>query len=169
MVNLRDRGMQMSTQSHFEERCFICQKHKGEIKVPGGAIYEDDLVYVGHVHWEEDKTYLGYIMIDIKRHTPGLAELTEKEAKAFGLIISRVSRALKECEGAEHIYAFVSGNGVNHMHMHIIPRYPNTPKEFWSPTKVANWEGAPYGQAEQIQKLCERIRTYMVNEYAYNK
>ena len=161
--------MEMATQSQSEESCFICQKHKGDFKVPGGVIFEDDLVYVGHVYWEEEETYLGYVMIDIKRHTPGLAELTEEEAKAFGLITSRVSRALKECEGAEHIYAFVSGNGATHMHMHIIPRYPNTPKEFWSPTKVANWEGAPHGQAEQIQKLCERIQTYMVNEYAYNK
>lgn len=157
----------MSTQSHAEEHCFICRKHRGEIKVPGGAIYKDELVYVGHVHWEEDETYLGYVMIDIKRHTPGLAELTEEEAKGFGLIMSRVSRALKECEGAEHIYAVVSGNGANHMH--LIPRYPNMPQEFWSPAKLVNWEGAPHGQAEQIQKLCERIRTYMVNEYAYNK
>ncbi|MED3420984.1 HIT family protein, partial [Bacillus thuringiensis] len=78
-------------------------------------------------------------------------------------------KALKESEGAEHIYTFVSGNGVPHMHMHIIPRYPNTPKEFWSPTEVAKWTGAPYGDEEKIKKLCERIRKYMVNEYAYNK
>ncbi|MDM5155172.1 HIT family protein [Bacillus sp. DX1.1] len=149
--------------------CFICKKHQGDIVVPGGAIYEDDLVYVGHVHWEESETYLGYLMIDVKRHTPGLADLNEEEAQAFGLITSRVSRALKECEGAEHIYAFVSGNGVPHMHMHIIPRYPNTPREYWSPTKVADWEGAPYGGTEAIQNLCKRIQAYLVNEYAYNK
>ncbi len=97
--------------STHEAHCFICQKHKEEIKVPGGAIYEDELVYVGHVHWGEEETYLGYVMIDIKRHIPGLAELTEEEAKAFGLVTSRVSRALKEREDAEHIYAIVSGNG----------------------------------------------------------
>ncbi len=160
----------MTTNKQSEESCFICQKHKGNITVPGGAIYEDDLVYIGHVHWgEEENTYLGYVMIDIKRHTPGLAELTEEEAKTFGLMASRVSRALKECEGAEHIYAFVSGNGAPHMHMHIIPRYSNTPEEFWSPTKIANWEGAPHGKAEQIRTVCERIQMYMGNEYAYNK
>ncbi|MGQ0422205.1 hypothetical protein ACT4US_29340, partial [Bacillus sp. HC-Mk] len=62
---------------------------------------------------------------------------------------------------------FVSGNGVPHMH--IIPRYANTPKEFWSPTEIAKWTGAPYGDAAKIKKLCERIREYMVSEYAYNK
>ncbi|MEI4804256.1 MULTISPECIES: HIT family protein [unclassified Bacillus (in: firmicutes)] len=151
-----------------DQNCFICQKHEGNISVPGGVIYEDDFVYVGHVYWEEEETYLGYLMIDTKRHTPGLAELSEKEAQAFGLIVSRVSRALKECEGAEHIYAFVSGNGVPHMHMHLIPRYPNTPKEFWSPTKVATWPGAPLGREKEIEQLCERIKMYLVNEYEYN-
>lgn len=28
--------------------CFVCQKHRGEIIIPGGAIYEDHLVYAGH-------------------------------------------------------------------------------------------------------------------------
>ncbi|MFV5174106.1 HIT family protein [Bacillus cereus] len=146
---MKRKVMDMSTNNQIEQNCFICEKHKGNIIVPGGAIYEDELVYVGHV--------------------PGLAELTDEEAKAFGLITSRVSKALKESEGAEHIYTFVSGNGVPHMHMHIIPRYPNTPKEFWSPSEIAKWTGAPYGDAAKIKKLCERIREYMVSEYAYNK
>ncbi|MGR5968755.1 HIT family protein, partial [Bacillus paranthracis] len=54
-------------------------------------------------------------------------------------------------------------------HMHIIPRYANTPKEFWSLTEVEKWNGAPYSDTEKIKKLCERIRKYMVSEYAYNK
>lgn len=161
--------MDMSIYNPAEQNCFICEKHKGNIIVPGDAIYEDDLIYVGHVHWDTEETYLGYVMIDIKRHVPGLAELNEDEAKAFGLITSRISKALTENEGAEHIYTFVSDNGVPHLHMHIIPRYPDTPREFWSPTEVANWTGAPYGGSEEIKKLCERIRKYMVNEYAYNK
>lgn len=135
-------------------------KHKGNITVPGGAIYEDELVYVGHVHWDSEETYLGYVMIDIKRHVPGLAELTDEEAKRFGLISSRVSKALKESEGAEHIYTFVSGNGVPHMHMHIIPRYANTPKEFWSPTEVAKWMGAPYGDTEKSKTMRKNTKVY---------
>lgn len=99
-------------------------------------------------------------MIDIKRHVPGLAELTDEEAKRFGLISSRVSKALKASEGAEHIYTFVSGNGVPHMHMHIIPRYANTPKEFWSPTEVAKWNGAPYGDTEKSKTMRKNTKVY---------
>ena len=143
-------------------KLFHLQKHKGNIIVPGGAIYEDELVYVGHVHWDSEETYLGYVMIDIKRHVPGLAELTDEEAKAFGLITSRVSKALKESEGAEHIYTFVSGNGVPHMHMHIIPRYPNTPKEFWSPSEIAN--GLAHHMVTQRKSKTMRKNTRVYGE-----
>lgn len=92
-----------------------------------------------------------YLMIATKRHTPGLVELSEKEAQVFGFTVSRVSQTLKECEGAEHIYAFVSGNGVPYMHRHLIPYYSNTPKEFWSPAKIASWSGAPLQREKEIE------------------
>ena len=48
--------MDMPTNNQEEQNCFICEKHKGNITVPGGAIYEDELVYVGHVHWDSEET-----------------------------------------------------------------------------------------------------------------
>jgi len=61
----------MSTQEQQPTNCFVCRKHRGEISIPGGAIYEDDLLYTGHVLPQEgENTYLGYLMIDAKRHTP---------------------------------------------------------------------------------------------------
>jgi hypothetical protein len=30
------------------DSCFSCRKHKGQEIVPGGAIYEDELVFSGH-------------------------------------------------------------------------------------------------------------------------
>ena len=45
------------------------------------------------------------------------------------------------------------------MHMHIIPRYPNTPKEFWSPTEVANWTGAPYGNSNEIKNYAKEYES----------
>ena len=86
--------MDMPTNNQEEQNCFICEKHKGNITVQV-ELFTNELVYVGHVHWDSEETYLGYVMIDIKRHVPGLAELTDEEAKRFGLISSRVSKALK--------------------------------------------------------------------------
>jgi hypothetical protein len=41
--------------------CFICRKHRGEISIPGGPIYQDDLLYAGHIAIPDEQTsvYLG--------------------------------------------------------------------------------------------------------------
>ncbi|NRD79910.1 HIT family protein [Bacillus sp. BRMEA1] len=145
----------------MNEDCFICDKHRGVIKTAGTIIYEDRYVYVGHIDKNGEQNYLGHIMIDLKRHIPTLAEMTIEEAKAFGVIMSRVSRALKETEKAEHIYALVSGNSVQHLHLHLVARYPNTPEEFWGPMEVYEWGEAPIGGHDKVVELCERIRNYL--------
>lgn len=141
--------------------CFICDKHKGIIKTSGITIYEDEYVYVSHFDQKEKPHYLGHIMIDLKRHVPTLGDMTMKEAKVFGVTMARVSKGLMESEGAEHVYSLVSGNAVPHLHMHLVARYPNTPKDYWGPMSVYNWEGAPTGDSTDVKKLCHRLKTYL--------
>jgi len=142
--------------------CFVCRKHRGEIAVPGGAIYQDNLVYAGHVQIPggQSSVYLGWLIAEPKRHAPGLAELTDAEAQALGLLVARLSRALKAGEGADHIYAFVLGHHVPHLHIHVVPRYPGTPREYWG-LRVDEWPDAPRGGVEAITALCGRVRTYL--------
>ncbi|WP_102275380.1 HIT family protein [Cytobacillus massiliigabonensis] len=143
--------------------CFICHKHNGAIKTDGVTIYEDEYIYVGHIDRNGKPNYLGHIMIDLKRHAPTLGDMTEEEAKAFGLMMSRVSKALMKSENAEHVYAVVSGNAVPHLHLHLMARYPNTPKEFWGPWEVYDWEDAPMGDNQAVIELCNRIKKYLEN------
>jgi|SRR5258706_4978500 len=150
----------MNTQDQTID-CFVCRKHRGEIVIPGGAIYEDDVLYVGHLYLQEGQnTYLGYLMVEPKRHAPGLADLTDTEAQAIGLMVTRLSRALKVSEGAEHIYEWVLGHHVPHLHIHIVPRYPGTPDEYWG-TRTDEWPDAPHGGPEEIAALCARLRSYL--------
>ncbi|WP_409297938.1 HIT family protein [Peribacillus sp. SCS-26] len=141
--------------------CFICNKYRGEYEIPGGIIYEDDFVAASHIDMGRDTTYSGYIMLDLKRHAPSLGDMTEEEAAAFGIAMSRISRALKESEGAEHVYAQVSGNAVAHLHMHIVPRYPGTPEEFWGPRDVLRWPGAPMADKAGLQEVSSRLKNYL--------
>jgi len=145
------------------EDCFICNKHAGNIEAAGVMIYEDKYVYVGHIDSNGQPNYLGHIMIDLKRHVPTLAEMTVEEAQAFGIIMARVSKALKESENAEHIYALVSGNSVPHLHLHLVARYANTPKECWGPMEVYNWKEAPMGDNNEVIDLCNRLKTHLEN------
>lgn len=139
--------------------CLVCQKHSGELPAPGGAIYEDDLVFASHVFIPEgkDEVYLGWLVVEPKRHAPGLPDLTDDEARHFGLASTRLSRALISASGAEWVYAFVLGHHVPHLHLHLFPRYPNTPREYWWP-RIDEWPDAPRGGEAEISQIVERIR-----------
>lgn len=141
------------------EDCLVCRKHSGELPAPGGAIYEDDLVFASHVFIPEDKTevYLGWLVLEPRRHAPGLPDLIDEEARQFGLMSSRLSRALTSVTGAEWVYAFVLGHHVPHLHLHLFPRYPNTPREYWWP-RIDEWPDAPRGGEPEVSELARRIR-----------
>lgn len=144
--------------------CFICNKHTGNIETSGVTIYEDEYVYVGHIDRVGKPNYLGHLMIDLKRHVPTLGDMNMDEAMAFGKIMARVSKALMETEKAEHIYSLVSGNSVPHLHTHLVPRYPNTPKQYWGPNDVYDWDNAPMGDNNEVIKLCTRVKNYLEDE-----
>ena len=131
--------------------------------MPGGLIYQDDLVCVSHsvIPEDESTTYLGIFFVEPKRHAAGWAELTDAEAQRVGLLTQRVSQALKTSEGAEHIYTFVFGHHVDHLHVWLVPRYPGTPREFWG-TAVTDWPKAPKGNEAKITTLCQRISPYLL-------
>ena len=150
----------MSTPSASD--CFVCRKHRGEFEVPGGLIYEDDLIAVSHAQLWDDETehYLGHLFVEPKRHAPGLGDLTEEEAQAIGLWTSRVARALMETEGGEFVYAFVLGDGVPHVHVHVIVRHPGAPREYWGP-KVDEWPEAPHGGETEITRVADRVRAFL--------
>jgi len=128
------------------------------LSVRGGIIHEDDLVYAGHLLPSDlIEVYLGYVMIEPKRHVTGLGELTNEEAAALGVLVNRLSRALKDSEGAEHVYSFVLGDEVPHLHIHLVPRYPDTPREYWG-VRASQWPDAPRGGVDDITAVCDRLR-----------
>ena len=144
------------------KNCFSCRKHRGQEIVPGGAIYEDELVYSGHA-WsvEEGETpYLGAFIVEPKRHIPTWAELNDEEAEVMGRVIRDVSKALKGAANAEHVYVFVLGHQVPHLHVWVVPRYPDTPREFWG-FKIFEWPGRPVGGEKEVKEFCERVRSSM--------
>lgn len=143
------------------DHCFICQKHQGKITIPGGIMFEDEHLLVLHAPLlTADSIYLGFLMIELKRHTPSLADLSDEEAQSVGMAMMRVSKALQCFQEIEHVYSFVIGHHVPHLHIQIIPRYVGTPREYWGP-KVTNWPDAPIGGHVQIAAFADRFRSYL--------
>ncbi len=142
--------------------CIICRKHHGQVPVTGGPVYEDELIFVSHAELWGDETehYLGHLFIEPKRHVAELADLSEAEAQTIGLFTTRLARALMATEKAEHIYAFVVGDGVPHVHVHVIGRYPGAPREYWGP-RVDEWPDAPHGAEHEIAQVVARVRHYL--------
>jgi histidine triad (HIT) family protein len=138
--------------------CLFCNIQQGVTPPAGGPIYEDELVYAHHSHFDDGPVYLGSLAIETKRHTPDFADLTPAEAQAIGLLIARLSRALKICTGAEKVYVEFYAEVTPHLHTFLTARYPGTPAEYlrWN---VKDWPDAPRGDVQDIAALCERLRT----------
>jgi diadenosine tetraphosphate (Ap4A) HIT family hydrolase len=147
--------------------CFVCRKHQDRgALMPGGPIADDDLVVVSHVVPPDvlggsgSTAYLGHLFVEPRRHTPGLADLTDEEARAVGWWCTRVSRALRHVVGAEHVYAAVFGDGVPHLHVHLLARLPGTPREYWG-VHVNQWPEARRGDAAEIELLVRALRRHL--------
>lgn len=60
----------------------------------------------------------------------------------------------------KHVYSFVLGHHVPHLHIWLVPPYPGTPPEYW-PMRLAEWPDAPSGGRSEIEALCSRIRSHL--------
>lgn len=142
--------------------CFVCQKHRGEVVLPGGLVYEDDLVAASHgvIQEGESDAVLGVLFVEPRRHVPGMAELSTDEAERIGLVLQRLSAALQASEGAERVYVSVLGHHVAHLHVWLVPRYPGTPEDVIG-MHVLRWNDAPRGGPAEIASLAQRVRAHL--------
>lgn len=142
-----------------DQPCFVCQKQRGEVHVPGGILYQNDLVAINHaqIRDTEKEHYLGHLFVETRRHVAGLDELTEEEAREIGAQVRRAAAALKSVLQVEHVYAFAIIDGCPHVHIHVIGRYPGAPRDYWG-CKVDEWPEAPKGGEVEIGELADLLR-----------
>ncbi|MGW3248023.1 HIT family protein [Streptomyces sp. NPDC001070] len=147
--------------------CFVCRKHCDDSLMPGGAVWMDDLVVVSHLSPRAPggarSVYLGHLLVEPRRHAGGLGDLSDAEAQRVGLWCARAAGALREAGGAEHVYAAVIGDNVPHLHVHLLPRYPGTPRDYWW-QRVDEWPDAPRGGEAEAAAMVERLRVRHSNE-----
>jgi diadenosine tetraphosphate (Ap4A) HIT family hydrolase len=137
--------------------CLFCDGAHLRAQDPARVVYEDDRFYVAHPLDGDELTYLGSLMIVTKRHVPSFAELTADEAQSLGLLLSRVSRALKAATGAGHAYAYFFGEGFHHLHVFSVARYDEMPAAYVR-LAVERWPEAPRGDAAAVKALCTVLR-----------
>ena len=119
-------------------------------------------MYAGHVHGAA-RAYRGWLVVEPKRHVPGLGDLTDEEASAVGWLSNRLARLLKDAVHAQHVYAFVFGDGVPHLHVHLAPRYEDTPRGFWG-AELNRWPDAPRVDDTEMRMLISALRERLGGE-----
>jgi len=138
--------------------CLMCAEVCGDVVVPGGHLEDGELVTAFHSPIVEPATdvFVGYLFVTARRHVPGFADLTVEEAAAVGVSIARWSRAL-EAAGADHVYVLRVGLRAPHLHVHLVPRWAETPDDVpWM--HVDDWPGARRGAMEQAAELVSDLR-----------
>ena len=142
------------------ETCFICEKHANNDSDLFINFDQFNDFKVGHVPDRSGtgEVYLGALLIEPIRHVENWSELSEEEAIQLGGLIKEVHKLLYQDNSVEHVYTWVFGDAVNHMHIWLVPRYTGTPREYWG-VKLDEWHAAPKGGSDEIKRKVAFLRS----------
>lgn len=106
--------------------CLFCRIVKNDPKIPKKVLYQNrDLMVIMNIY----PYNVGHLEIVTKRHVVGLEELSDGELKSLFFMIRNAVKLLKKTLNPEgfnigiNIGGDVSGGSVEHLHVHIVPRY----------------------------------------------
>jgi len=138
--------------------CLECEIVRGAVRPPGGVIARrDGLVLHG---FADPSPIPGWVVLTTERHARALYDLDEAEARALGPFAAEVMRAQRTVLGAEHVYAFAIGDALLHFHLHLVPRYADTPDRLRGRKAFEGQQGDARSVAE-IEKAVEALRTVL--------
>lgn len=130
----------------------------------GNAPLWDDIYRTAywHVVHSYNTALPGWLVLVSRRHMAAIDEMTEAEAAELGLLIRRVSVALREVVGCAKTYVaqFAEAQGHNHVHFHIVPRQPDQPLDRTGPN-VFKYLGVPDSERisdDQMNHIGAEIR-----------
>jgi diadenosine tetraphosphate (Ap4A) HIT family hydrolase len=111
--------------SDVNDPCLACEIVAGRVCPTGGVIARvGGLVVHG---FAEPSPLRGWMVVTSERHVRAWDGLAGEELSALGPLVAKVIAAQKHALGAEHSYAFAIGDQLKHFHLHVIPRFADTP------------------------------------------
>ncbi len=117
-------------------------------------------------HWDVVHSYNtslpGWLVLVARRHVAAIDELTEEEAAELGVLLWRVSAALRRLTGCVKTYVcqFAEQAEHPHVHFHVIPRLADQPDDRRGP-RVFAYLGVPDEERvseEEMNALAARLR-----------
>lgn len=105
--------------------CAACRIVAGTDRPPGGIVHREEGLALHAL--AGPSPLRGWLVLTSEVHVRAWPDLPARTLGALGPLAARVMRAQRESLGAEHVYAFAIGDVVQHFHLHLVPRYRETP------------------------------------------
>lgn len=106
--------------------CTACDILHGRRTPPGGLLLRE-AGFALHV-LADPSPVRGWLVLTSERHARAWYDLNPGELTSLGPLAARVMGAQRAALGAEHVYAFAIGDVLHHFHLHLVPRYADTPE-----------------------------------------
>ena len=138
--------------------CPICALHRDINNRNKYEIYRDDLWVLRH--HPAPAPLMGWLLLDSLRHCPGPIDFSIEEAKNWGLAVQDASILVKKITQCDRVYTIAFGEGAQHLHLHLIPRFianPNT--KAWS--VADHYRSVDSGESSPVFE--EQLQDFVVN------
>jgi diadenosine tetraphosphate (Ap4A) HIT family hydrolase len=108
-----------------DDPCLACAVVAGACAPPGGVLARER-GFALHAPVGPSPVP-GWLVLTSERHARAWYDLDAAESAALGPLAARVMEAQRAALGAEHVYAFAIGDLLRHFHLHLVPRFADTP------------------------------------------
>ncbi len=125
-VGLNGGGTPQGATLSRPEPCLGCDIGLGAVVPPGGILLREGGFAI---HALADRSPIrGWLVLTSERHARAWYDLPPDELSRLGPLAARVMAAQRDALGAEHVYAFAIGDVLRHFHLHLVPRFADTPE-----------------------------------------
>lgn len=108
--------------------CFYCRKDQRLHDL----MIEIAPLRVSTLYLFREQTHRGRCVVAYRDHVNELFELPEAELSLFTQDVAQAAKAIKAATGAAKINYGAYSDKLPHLHMHLVPKYPNGPS--WGST-----------------------------------
>ena len=149
--------------NEIKSECVGCAIVRGEVKLPGGIIYDGESIILAA---DPEIPIPGFLIIKSKRHIQSFAELTVDERAEIGNTIAIAERAIKDLKIAETV-TLVQEERSKHFHIWIFPNQEWMLEKFGYGLQYLREinayarENASDEDVIRVIKVAEEIKEYM--------
>ena len=99
----------------------------------------------------------GWTTLYLRRHAPGLSDLTPAEQASVGAVLAKTAGAIEQSMPAERVYMMLFAENQQHVHIILAPRGPDVPPEHCSSRLHLN--AREYVDEDAFREAADGIRS----------